>query len=158
MSVSLFEKCVEIQFHSCNFLIAAHTRLWIVILLVLPLIGIRGNSGCALILFAFAMMNAHINSDITLRTKALTREAYLAARPWNAKWNSCLIPRSAYSCGFDKLRVSIGPRSGRLNCPIVSALNASREMSVGGDNATIMSAVILRIGTGVVNRYEKLTS
>lgn len=55
-------------------------------------------------------------------------------------------------------RVSIGPRPGRLNCPIVSALNASGEMSVGSDNATIMSAVILRIGTGAVNRYEKLAN
>lgn len=74
-----------------------------------------------------------------------------------------LVPDPAPNivCGFDKPRARIDrgpPRLGRLNCPIVSALNASGEMPVGGDNATIMSAVILRIGTGAVNRYEKLAS
>lgn len=49
-------------------------------------------------------------------------------------------------------RISIRSRPGRLNCLIVSALNANGEMPVGGDNATIMFAVILRIGTGAVNR------
>lgn len=77
----LFEKRVDVQFHSC-IAIATRTRLSIAVLLVLPLIGIRGNySGYVLILFAFAMMNASINSEITLCTKALTREACLAARP-----------------------------------------------------------------------------
>lgn len=42
ISVLLFEKLVDIQFHSC-IVIATRTRLSITVLLVLPLNRIRGN-------------------------------------------------------------------------------------------------------------------
>lgn len=44
----------------------------------------------------------------------------------------------------------------RLNCPIISSRNASQEIPVGSDNATIMSAAVLWIRVGVANSRQIL--